>query len=114
MGKGLGLKGTQDEPLSGCYAAYAAGTGLLVFIDLVAAIAWNKIVMARHEALRHLLGVGQELYINNDFKFILNLCQRPESAFGIDLLKLVAELCPEHFEMRDAYIGRFDMGEVIK
>jgi|688.fasta_scaffold500190_3 hypothetical protein len=48
MGHGLGLKGTKDEPLSGIYIAYAAGTGILVFIDLVAEIGWNKIGKARH------------------------------------------------------------------
>ena len=67
MGEGLGLKGTEDEPLSGSLVAYAAGTGILVFIDLVAEIGWHKIVKAHHG------GSVTKAYIDKDFKFVFNV-----------------------------------------
>jgi hypothetical protein len=61
LGRGLGLIGTKECPLSGSYTAYAAGTGVLVFIDLVAAIA------------RHKMTAEAGLEIKENFKFTLHV-----------------------------------------
>lgn len=80
MGKGLGL--THES--AGDYYAFAAGTGVLVFIDLVARIALSQIGIVD----------GPEK-LNPDCKFTLfvSYANRKE-AIALTLLEELAKMCP--------------------
>ena len=56
MGRGLGL--TKDS--KGTYVAFSAGTGIVVFIDLVARL-----------ALQELKSISSEQCLPDGFKFVL-------------------------------------------
>jgi hypothetical protein len=80
MGKGLGL--THES--TGDYYAFAAGTGVLVFIDFIARIALSQIGIV--EGLEKL---------NPDCKLTLfiSYANRKE-AIALNLLEELAKMCP--------------------
>jgi len=71
MGRGLGLNSTS----TGEYFAFSAGTGILVFIDLVAKIALGELDLIKEK-------------LHSNFKFNLYASFRnKEEAIGLDLLQ---------------------------
>ena len=90
LGKGLGLSCLSK----GTHVAFAAGTGVLVFIDIVA-----KMLMQTQNLLK------DEDQFNKDFKFVFfaSFVSR-EEAIGLDLMEGLANLMREQgsdaFELR--------------
>jgi len=89
MGKGLAL---QKE---GTHIAFAAGTGILVFIDLVA-------FLLRRATGK--LGKGEKDLVGPNFKFILYASfPSVEESIGLDLLRGAESICrsltPDSFEV---------------
>lgn len=86
MGKGLGL--THESV--GDHYAFAAGTGILVFIDLVARI-----------ALSHMGLVDGLQKLNPNFRFTLFVSYATrKDAIALTLLENLAKMCPSQFELR--------------
>jgi len=87
MGTGLGL----NEHSTGIHVAYAAGTGVLVFIDLVAYL------------IRHQINClhGDEARLSENFVFIFNVAfSNKDSAIALKFLQLANELESKNFELR--------------
>ena len=91
MGKGLDFK-------TGKHVAYAAGTGVLVFMDLVAHLILKKVNPS----------LLDETQLPDDFKLELytSFASR-ESAIGLDLIEALHNLCAEDSEPMFKHIPRF-------
>lgn len=82
MGKSLNISS------SGLHVAFAAGTGILPFMDLIAHVAFLNL------GLGHLLGSKAESRIGDDFKlkvYVSNLTRK--SCIGLDLLEALQQYC---------------------
>lgn len=85
MGKSLNV-----QP-AGLHVAFAGGTGILPFIDLVAHVAFVN------TGYHQLLGSKEETYLSNDFKLRLYVSnQTRQSAIGIELLEALDRYCKRH------------------
>lgn len=79
MGKGLMIKP------SGVHVAYTAGTGCLVFVDLVAFLVRKNL---------NRMALNEENQVEKDFKFVF-YCSFPneQESIGLDLCRGLADLC---------------------
>ena len=103
MGKGLGIS------QSGTHAAFLAGTGVLIFIDLVAyLIRYNLNLLNRND---------RELISESNFRFILHVSfPRKEEAVAIEMLEALQSVTQKkglnNFELMVRYSnqnkGRWD------
>lgn len=78
LGKGLGIRP------SGVHMAFTAGTGILVFVDLVAHLIRKNL---------NLLPTEEHSQLSTDFKFVL-YCSFPnkEESIALELVEGLAEL----------------------
>ena len=98
LGRGLGLK------KEGSYVAYAAGTGVLVFIDLVAHLILRLI--SENGGVPDLLAIFQEPKIDlENFKFELHTSFQSDSqAIGLELIKALEKLRDKFEEKSDLFV----------
>ena len=81
MGRGLGL----DNKSTGTYFAFSAGTGILVFIDLVARIALGILNL-----------IPEEQKIHKDFKLIMfTSYQNKADSIALELLEGLNKMCAD-------------------
>jgi|688.fasta_scaffold173447_4 hypothetical protein len=82
MGKGLQVEKT------GVHVAFAAGTGVLTFMDLVAHIA------ATNLKLNEKLGVNPNDCIGDGFKLVLHVAYKEKTdALGLEMMQRLREFC---------------------
>lgn len=88
----------------GNYVAYAAGTGVLVFIDLVAHLILR--VISENGGLPELLSLFKEPKIDlENFKFELYTAFPSDSqAIGMDLIKALESLRDKFEEKSDLFV----------
>lgn len=95
MGKGLEIKP------KGRHVAYAAGTGILVFIDLVGHLILS--LLSKYEGLSFFEEGSQTIDID-DFKLVLNASFRSrEEAVCLELMEGLKELCRK-YERTDLFV----------
>lgn len=94
MGKGLQAEKT------GCHVAFAAGTGVLTFMDLVAHIAAHNLGYSER------LGVNPDDCIQPGFKLILHLSYaRKEDTIGLELCNKLNKFCKaNNFDNFELYV----------
>ena len=82
MGTGLGISST------GRHVAFAAGTGILAFIDLVGHLILRLVDFP--------IEFCEPLFDLDKFQFILYSCfSSPGDAIGLDLINTLLQLCKE-------------------
>jgi NAD(P)H-flavin reductase len=93
MGKGLNIKS------SGVHVAFTAGTGILVFIDLVAHLVKKNLGMLSPE---------EDVQLDPKFRFIL-FCSFPkkEEAIGFEMCQLLNDLCQSQGMNNFQFVSRF-------
>ena len=78
MGRGLGL----SKASKGSHYAFSAGTGILVFIDLIARIALSELDL-----------IPEEQKMHKDFKLVLFASfNKKEDAIALDLMEVLHKL----------------------
>ena len=87
MGRGLDIKTT------GTHIAFAAGTGILVFIDIIAHLILR--IIGKNGGPDFFQGQPEDAVIDIDnFKLILHTSFASEAeAIGLDLIETLANLC---------------------
>ena len=88
MGKGL------QPASSGVHVAFAAGTGVLVFVDLVAYLVRQKLEIKAADE-------GEDNELGEDFKLVLFASfANEEEAIALDFLQAASEALGDRFELR--------------
>ena len=88
MGKGL------QPASSGLHVAFAAGTGVLVFVDLVAYLVRQQLELKSEDE-------EQDSELSQDFKFVLYASFASEDeAIALDFLQAASESLGDRFELR--------------
>ena len=88
MGKGL------QPASSGVHVAFAAGTGVLVFVDLVAYLVRQKLEIKAADE-------GEDSELGDDFKLVLFASFANEAeAIALDFLQAASEALGDRFELR--------------
>lgn len=89
MGMGLGLKKT------GTFTAFAAGTGILVYIDIVAHLILK--VLSAKGGQNFFEAENEDVIDINNFKFVLHTSFASErEAIGLELINLLTDLCAKN------------------